>query len=469
MTDDTLRLLVLLATASITFAATRVPAAGKPLHLLFWQPKDIRDGQTVTFRAHPFTDAEQTVLIPSDPGRPSIWYAPAAAVPAGDEVRVYYQRINRDEQDYLDQRTLCVGMLRDDTFELPDLGIHPQSWDGPRNVVLRRSFRPATWGGFNVFQMVSDAGGHRLLYWDQPEEGPAGGMVATSRDGIHWTKDDRPTAVFAEHNDAFTLAPSPAGGEYLLYQTRLEPWPNKPIPDNLRDSRRVISLRRSPDLAMWTPQDTILRPDEQDGLTAEFYLLKVFYHRDRYVGLAMKYFADPQTPGKHSGITRHELMLSTDGVKWERPYRYTDMGVWSYVTPFENGGSLCLVAGLGTGWRGVALYRVRHDGLASCGADGAGSFCTPQFTMPDSGLTLNADCRGGSIGVEALDEKATVIDGFSAGDCRLADADGTHLPLRWGGTSAAELAGKKVQLRLLLEHARVFSLSSAAQEAESTK
>jgi len=225
-------------------------AEPRPFRLLLWQPSDIRDGREVRFRAHVFGAQERSVLLARDPGRPTLWYLPTDAVRAGDDIRIYYQRVEKGLPEATDQRVLCVGILRGDRLVLPDLKLLPAPWGGPANVVLQRSpYRP-TWGGFNVFQIARPAPDTwRLLYWDQPAAGEAGALLAVSHDGIHWRKDEA-RALFAEHNDAFTLVRDEADGPALrwrLYQTRLEDWADKPFPDNLPGKRRVICLRTRPD------------------------------------------------------------------------------------------------------------------------------------------------------------------------------------------------------------------------------
>jgi len=181
-------------------------AQAEPLHLLFWEEGDIREGQNVVLEAHPFPPEKRTILLAADPGRPSLWYNPTDVMRVGDEIRVYYQRVEKSLENYTDQRTWCLGFLAPGSqFVLPDLNLLPQSWEGPANVVLQRSPHQPTWGGFNVFQMVGNAEeGYRVLYWDQPETELAGALLAESIDGIHWTKDES-RAVFTEHNDAYSL------------------------------------------------------------------------------------------------------------------------------------------------------------------------------------------------------------------------------------------------------------------------
>lgn len=448
---------IVVLTVLLSFPIQPLLAGAEPLHLLFWQGEDVCEARNVDFRVHPVSAEESRILLPADPARSSLWFSPTDAVPIGEEVRVYYQRVEKSQESYVDQRTWCLGLLRPPgQFVLPDLGLFPQSWEGPHNVVLQRSPHPPTWGGFNVFQMVGDATrGYRELYWDQPSEGEAGATIASSTDGIHWKKDEDRT-VFTEHNDAYSLVENRTTGDYLLYQTRLQDWPEKPFVDNLPGKRRVISLRRSRDLVTWSPQEDILVPDGRDAPSTEFYLFKVFHHIDRYVGLLMKYYGDPEKPGKHSAIMRYELAFSPDGLSWRRPYRSTDFGTWTYATPFDHEGRLCLVC---YQKEGITLYRMRQDGFASCGSDSEGSFWTKPFEVGGSETFLNADCRDGEVSVAVLDEKGLVLEGFEGSLCRFVSQDGNRIPLRWNGRSLSDLEGRTVHLELAVRNARVYSMT----------
>lgn len=455
----TVRIAVAISAMMLAASASGFPA---PFRMLFWQAGDICDGRSVRLQANSFSPRRRSDLIRPNVARPSLWYMPSAAVPVGEDIRIYYQRVESRLPVFSEQRVWCMGLLRPKGFSLPDLKLYPQSWPGPANTVLTRSPHKPTWGGFNVFQMAPDPEGTwRVLYWDQPEVGEAGGMVASSADGVHWTLAPGRSAVFTEHNDAYSLVRNPSGDGWLLYQTRLEPWPDKPLRDNLPGLRRVISLRRSRDLTAWTPQETILCPDGEDAPGAEFYFLKAFRYADRYVGVIMKYYADPRLPGKHSGLYRMEVAFSSDGVRWERPYRSVDLGVWSYADPFVHRGDLCMVASrLGA----LSLYRMRMDGLASCEAIGEGSFCTRPFIVPADDVTLNADCRRGTVSVEVLDASGATIPGYEPERCRLGGNDSTCIPLRWDGRGLSTLAGRTVRLRFTLRSARIYALASKAEE-----
>ncbi len=89
------------------------------------------------------------MLLATEKTRGSLWHMPTDVAVAEDGLRIYYQRVEKSLPDYADQRTWCMGVLKGDAFVRPDLGLHPHSWGGPANVVLRRSPHKPTWGGSN--------------------------------------------------------------------------------------------------------------------------------------------------------------------------------------------------------------------------------------------------------------------------------------------------------------------------------
>ncbi|MDQ1257283.1 MAG: hypothetical protein QG656_1886, partial [Candidatus Hydrogenedentes bacterium] len=217
--------------ASVTAAAGSVPMA-------FLFPDQLEDASNVVLA--PRFPESTAVLVAADPSRPKLWYSPAAVWSGDGEDLVWYQRVDKGEKEYMDQRVLCAAWIRNGEWSLPALRPGSPVWGGPDNVAMRRSPHKPTWGGFNVFQIVREGDRFRMLYWDQPATGEAGAMLAESADGLSWTTDARGT-VFVEHNDAFTLLPK--DGAYLLYQTKLEDWPDKPYADNLDKMRRVQTIR----------------------------------------------------------------------------------------------------------------------------------------------------------------------------------------------------------------------------------
>lgn len=423
--------------------------SGPELSMPMLLPQQLVDAQGVRLEAQ--VPEPGMVLSEKDPERASLWYAPVASRMLEDGVvQLWYQRVNKGEEDYFDQRTLCLGEIRNGQWLLPELSPEPPVWGGPNNVCMRRSPHTPTWGGFNVFQIVEVDGVVQMLYWDQPpESGEAGAMRATSTDGRTWEKHLH--TVFTEHNDAYSLIHEK--GEYILYQTALEPWPDKPYPDNLDKYKRVQSIRTSEDLNTWTPQEIFLRPDEQDPPETEFYLMKVFRYGEGYAGLIMKYYADPEKPNLHSAILKHELVVSEDTRTWERPYRETDLGFWSYADPFILDGKMHFAI-----WKDGGMVTVVYPQdrlVAVVAGEEEGTFMTQPFERPETGgLALNADATNGWIEVELLDGSNQSV--ANATTQRIASVDGSAIPLNW---KSRDLPADIV-LRIRMQNARLFAVTS---------
>ncbi|HPO14655.1 MAG TPA: hypothetical protein PLI09_14535 [Candidatus Hydrogenedentes bacterium] len=429
----------------VPFAMLALSSGALPM--LFLGPGDLRETGGVTIEAQ--VPESMSVLITPDSSRPKLWPYPVAAFPEGEKIRVWYQRVDKGEAEYSDQRTLCLGELEGKGWSLPPLFPEEPAWKGPNNVVMRRSPYPPTWGGFNVFQLVREGGEYRMLYWDQPEKGEAGAMLAKSPDGVHWEKDPRGT-VFTEHNDAFTLIKK--DGEYFVYQTALEDWPEKPYADNLDKKRRVITLRKSTDAIQWSPQAALLRPDAEDAPETEFYLMKVFAYGYGYAGLIMKYYGDPNRPNQHSGLLKTELVVSRDARHWERPFRPVDLGFWTYADPFMHAGKWCFVAGKDAG---MYLVSYRREGLTAVVASEEGEFTTQPFAPPPKPISLNVDAQAGWLEVELRNAENAPIPGASP--CRLEGVNSERAPLPPEFFQAAGSA--PCLLHIKMHRAKLYAIS----------
>lgn len=66
------------------------------LHLVFWQPRDICDGQNIRFQAQPFASDSCSVLLEAEAERQSLWYMPTDVIEAPEGLRIYYQRVEKE-------------------------------------------------------------------------------------------------------------------------------------------------------------------------------------------------------------------------------------------------------------------------------------------------------------------------------------------------------------------------------------
>jgi len=437
------------------------------LPFYFLEQTDLSMASNIAFQVNSVAQQPPAPIFwPTPKDKPECSYVPVSAEEQPGVVRIWYQRIDPSESEQVNQRVLCVGEMKEGVFVVPKLARTLSPWPSEPNVVMRRSpYRP-TWGGFNVHQILArpqgqnQASPYAMVYWDQPLKGDAGALLAISQNGLDWTASSE-SALFTEHNDAFTLIWNDQTREYWLYQTKLEDWPDKPYPDNLAKWRRVISLRRSRDLKSWGPQEVILRPDEQDSKPREFYLLKVFKYGFRFAGHLMRYEADPDRPNKHGSRTTTELILSDDGLHWRRPFRGMDVGFWSYADGFRQNGKLCFVTG---GSSGLRLHQLRLEGLVACGTPeeatnaATSSFVTHLFKFPEFGLLLNFDASKGVLNAELLDEEGKPIPGFTSKGSRYQGVNGTRVALKWGEQGFSQIKNQPVRLRLILENAKVYAV-----------
>jgi len=61
--------------------------------------------------------------------------------------------------------------------------------------------------------------------------------------------------------------------------------------------------------------------------------------------------------------------------------------------------------------------------------------------------------------VAVLDEQGIVIPGFEPKKCLIVGDDRRDIPLKWGETSARQLAGQAVRLRFYLRSANVYAVT----------
>ena len=140
-------------------------------------------------------------------------------------------------------------------------------------------------------------------------------------------------------------------------------------------------------------------------------------------------------------------------------FYYTAMrGDAAETTPYSNDPKV--------GWRrngmhfnaSIGVATMRRDGFVGFVADGRGEVTTKPVKFSGRHLFVNAECRFGSLAVEALDEAGNVLQGFAAADCQpLSRTDSTKAEIRWRSGDLAALAGKTVRFRFKLHCGTFYS------------
>jgi hypothetical protein len=262
-----------------------------------------------------------------------------------------------------------------------------------------------------------------------------------------------------------------------------------------RGVRRVIAPRTSPDGLTWTPgqdvlgsdpatwlrKEQLILPDAQDPMDLEHYWFIAFRHHDRWMGIVLTYAPSPlkileqvpydPAPSKHGPHLGTEWWVSTDGVKWDRPWRDTpatlDWRIYFGHEPMRLHDRMLFLTsnqlynvppaqGAKPGQH-QEVYSLPANRVASTGSDAPASFTGRPFVMPAGGMYLNYE-HSGSLAVELLDGEGTVLAGYGRAEGALPAGSALAAPLRWAGRTGAELAGRTVRMRFHTAKARVYAL-----------
>ncbi len=353
---------------------------------------------------------------------------------------------------------------------------------------------------------------YKMAYFDfSAGEGKSlpGLYVAFSPDGIHWKNPDVPMPIQRTAYGDF--------GETVPF--RNEPGREWSVPLSIADCHDVfydanrgafvdyakmwidgpdggmfwkhgIGRSESKDFIHWSTPALVLSPDEFDAPYVEFHTAPVFLHAGYYFALAQVL-----NRGKGSGVIDIELMLSRDGLQWQRPFRDTFFFAREGGKQFEAGsiftnatpvilddeirfyyGAYSLGA---TGAddtdqaSGVGLFTIPRDrfaGLRPVAVSAQPTLRRPlrhvgQITMkpldlPGYGaITLNANAPDGEIRVELLDAEGYRVEGYTKDDAHPIKGDAFRHPVVWKERGLADLPVGKYMLRIHLKKADVFAVN----------
>ena len=277
---------------------------------------------------------------------------------------------------------------------------------------------------------------------------------------------------------------------------------------------RIISMIESEDYVHWSPKVTIFRRTKMDyPFVTKHYSMAVMPYAGMYIGLLGAYHGEtiqpiPKDKEAWMDKTNAQLTFSRNGVTWMRvgkhgaiphgelskdldwktiaeeatfiPYgrhgKDWDWGSILACAPLVVGDEIWIYY---TGYRGrhwawakkryhkdvikkkgIGLATLRLDGFVSVDAAAAGTMTTKKFVFIGDTLEVNANAKGGSIVVEAIDAKGKVIEGFSKTDCTPITTDSVRHVLKWKGQKDSHLIqARPIRLRFYLKKAKLYSFT----------
>lgn len=415
------------------------------------------------------------------------------------------------------------------TFTKPDLGLFDFNGEKNTNIVLIGSGLYGDRYGNSVIVDAKEpdaAKRYKMLYYDWAKNAKgeliAGLHLAFSPDGIHWTK--HPEAPLYGTSFGGKNVPPPLAGTNPFQETTLPdgrvkrqlllPISMSDAADPLFDPKRklwtiygkawmhgpegnlgwkhAMGRIESRDLLHWSAPQIVCFPDERDG-TREFHTSPVFFRHERYFSLNQIL----DRPG--GGTMEIELMLSRDGIDWQRPFRED---LWLKRSPGEQFDSGCILTNADVVIEGREMRF--YYGAYSSGAIGGGSNITgdqqksgvglvslpldrfaglrsePQpptakvKSPPDIGqvtlkpldlagrteIYVNANTTKGAVWCEILDEHGFRMPGFEKDACTpLKKKDTTRYRFAWRDKKLSDLPKGSYLIRLHLQSAAIYALS----------
>jgi hypothetical protein len=374
---------------------------------------------------------------------------------------------------------------------------------------------------------------YKMLYTDfgkddQGQEWP-GFFAAFSPDGIHWTKSPRNPLIKTAYGGRGLQPPF---SDEIPYDERWDARKNFlrknwPIPLSMSDAadvfydpnlqlwvvygkcwiqgpngglawKHAMARVESRDFLNWSKPQIVCTPDDLDPPNTEFHTSPVFFHKGYYFCLNQILSARAEAVGAKADQMHVELMISRDGLHWDRPFRdvpfidsqrqaFSNGGIFTNSTPVVLDDEIRFYYGgynsgaIGGGARlmspeqqsGVGFASIRLDrfaGVRPVELSAQSTLKRPlehigQVTMKPLDLstaneiTINADAEGGEIRVEVLNADGYRLRGFTRDDAVPIRGDSLTHPVSWANRNLENLPQGKYMLRLHLERAELFAIS----------
>lgn len=444
----------------------------------------------ITGRDKPWEVALAYNSVYRDPatGRYQMWYQAGALGAAADRAH---------------QCVVCYAESDDGIhWEKPALGEHCLNDVRDTNIVLLGHGVGSRYG-CSVTVDPSDSGDrkYKMGYYDQSLDSDgrvcAGMYAAFSPDGIHWTKHSEgpvlaywgawygetipladevgPGQGVLRPSDAFDVIYDPTIQAYALY-TKI--WLN--TPEGTFGWKRGVGRVTSEDFLHWSDLDVILYPDEFDPPGMEMHHAPVFYYKGYYFGLMQR--TDPHVRG---GIMDIELVVSADGLQFQRPFRdemFIPLGQggerdWDGGSIFSNATPILLEEELRLYYGGYSQGTLTADDTRHISGVGMVSMPPNRFAgvrpTEYSGVvslrpmelnryravTIDADLNQGRILCEITNRDGFRVRGYTREEAVPVVAGA---PVQWKEKTLAQLPSGEHMLQIYLQNAEVFAATFEA-------
>lgn len=262
-------------------------------------------------------------------------------------------------------------------------------------------------------------------------------VLKYSADGIHWSK---PAALSGELYDRCSAYYDPFRNVYVLSLKTMHPELRRTRSYLMHEdpemavslAHRVYPGREDKYIRYWFNADSLdMRHPKFQELRPQIYNHDATPYERGLLGQFVVWQGPENSDCNRLNIQkRNEVMLgwSDDGINWKRPDRHAFLAVNDSTPGAWNAGNVQSVAGSPIAV-GDSLYfyfsgryeskpehasnfatglaTLRRDGFASL--HGSGRAVTSPIPVEGSGLYINADCRNGSITVEAIDNNNNIV------------------------------------------------------------
>jgi len=400
-------------------------------------------------------------------------------------------------------------------FDRPALGLYSYGDRKATNIIMVGNGGRSLRYGNSVIVDPNDPNPERrykMAYFDfatyDGVEQP-GLNVAFSPDGIHWSRPEvpMPRSVISygrleepipfkgqpktewniplSMSDALDVFYDAPQGLFAIYGKM---WIDGPA-GNTR-WKHAMGRITSKDFIHWSTPELVLAPDDADPPHVEFHTNPVFYHAGCYFSLAQLL-----DRGDGGGVIDIELMISRDGVKWQRPFRrefflpraggkdFESGSIFTNATPvildneirfyygaYSMGATSAnddeQLSGIGM----ASIPRDRFAGIRPVARSAQATLAEPlehvgQITLKPmdlsgvAGLTINADASEGTVRVELLTADGYRIEGFAKEDALPLAGDMLQHRVGWTARNLSDLKPGKYMIRIHLNKAEVFALT----------